>query len=244
MVEAIENSFIPLAIYNNKGGKDRVILEKFKEPSWNNPVVRIVSENGFDLVPRVAGNYQSIGLYNAMKNSLEKRNKEIPTYMKLLGEELAAVDNHNVKEKYFKMYCFWSGEKHLGKLNGVLSTKAGFMNGYEVVKVKYDERLVNDQHLEAYANKANCSPIAGRSYRYSDEDHLFYLQRTNYKYLPLTEIQKTKINSAVGSGFSGKQYLSPKQLKWLEKLENSSTFNENLLEVDIANGWAKMISNG
>ena len=48
--KAIESLFVPLAIFNNKGGKDKKILDKYGEPSWNNPVVRIVDEQGVDVV--------------------------------------------------------------------------------------------------------------------------------------------------------------------------------------------------
>ena len=44
IVEAIETYFIPLAIYNNKGGHDGEVLLMYNEPAWNNPVVRIVDE--------------------------------------------------------------------------------------------------------------------------------------------------------------------------------------------------------
>ena len=44
MVEAIESLFVPLAIFNNKGGKYKKILGQYGEPSWNNPDVRIVDE--------------------------------------------------------------------------------------------------------------------------------------------------------------------------------------------------------
>tara|TARA_B110000259_G_C13840037_1_gene332304 strand:+ start:179 stop:310 length:132 start_codon:yes stop_codon:yes gene_type:complete len=43
------------------------------------------------------------------------------------------------------MYCFWSGEKALGALDGVLSTQAGFSNHSEVVKVQYDSRLIQEE---------------------------------------------------------------------------------------------------
>ena len=66
MVEAIEDLFIPLVIHNNKGGKDRQILNQFNEPSWNNPVVRIVDSKGKNLTPRVSGNYSPKGLHQAM----------------------------------------------------------------------------------------------------------------------------------------------------------------------------------
>ncbi|MDG1058473.1 MAG: hypothetical protein P8O94_04525 [Flavobacteriaceae bacterium] len=53
----------------------------------------------------------------------------------------------NIKEKTFKMYCFWSGEKALGALDRVLSTQAGFSNHSEVVKVQYDSRLIQEEQL-------------------------------------------------------------------------------------------------
>src|SRR6187551_2627078 len=50
LVEAVETHFIPLAIHNNKSGKDAEVLKQYNEPAWNNPVVRIVDSNGADLV--------------------------------------------------------------------------------------------------------------------------------------------------------------------------------------------------
>nr|MCH9660623.1 thioredoxin family protein [Bacteroidota bacterium] len=70
MTEAIENEFIPLAIFNNKGGKDLKVLKKYKEPTWNNPVVRIVNDKGDNIVKRVAKDYSAKGLYNAMTAAL------------------------------------------------------------------------------------------------------------------------------------------------------------------------------
>jgi thioredoxin-related protein len=52
MTEAIENEFIPLAIFNNKKAKDLEILKKYNEPTWNNPVVRIVNSQGENIVNR------------------------------------------------------------------------------------------------------------------------------------------------------------------------------------------------
>jgi len=218
MVETIENEFIPLAIYNNKGGNDKKILTKYKEPSWNNPVVRIVDANGKDIIARIAGNYSAIALYKAMEAVLEKERKNIPEYMKLLGTELAAIKNNTIKETYFKMYCFWTGEKHLGEVNGVLATEAGFMAGHEVVKVKYDERLVDKKLLTQYAKNRDFTPIADNGkYRTATKDIQYYLQHTYYKFLPLTKLQKTKINSAIGNREPTEKYLSPKQLSWLKE---------------------------
>lgn len=238
MVEAIENLFIPLTIFNNKGGKDRAVLNKYDEPSWNNPVVRVVNGVGWDVIPRVSGNYSVIGLYQAMEKSLKAQGKEIPEYMSLLKADLLTFNTSKIKEKYYKMYCFWSGEKHLGAKEGVLSAKAGFMDGYEVVKVTYDADEIEERTLNQYARQAQISEIADNGqYRYSDKDHLFYLRKSPYQYLPLTELQKTRINSALGSGTSPRKYLSPRQLHWLDHLTPQQGKLTTLIDKDIEAAW-------
>ncbi len=235
MVEAIENVFVPLAIYNNKGGKDKQILQLYNEPSWNNPVVRLVNAKGDNVVERISGNYSAKALYYAMEDALKKANKPVPEYMKLLGAELSATKH--TEETYFEMYCFWTGEKHLGNANGVLATEAGFMGGHEVVKVKFDPNIIDKKQLTTHAKKANFNPIAKSAYRTASNDVKYYLKRSNYKFLPLTELQKTKINSALGRGINPNKYLSPKQLDWLESLKESKTKQNILFNTEFVKAW-------
>jgi len=240
LVEAIEDLFIPLVIHNNKGGKDREILNQFKEPSWNNPVVRIVDANGTGLVPRVAGNYSTKGLYNAMHTALTKTYTEIPEYMILLGKELSAV--HSTKEKYYSMYCFWTGEKQLGATEGVLNTEAGFMKGREVVKVTYNDRKVSVKELDSYAKRNNFTPITqDNSYRPASNDEDYYLRHTTYKYLPLSNLQKTKINSALGKRKNATIYLSPRQQKWLQEIKSNKSKREVLFDKSFATAWERKL---
>lgn len=240
LVEAIEDLFIPLVIHNNKGGKDRQILKQFNEPSWNNPVVRIIDENGSNLTPRVSGNYSAKGLYQAMHNSLTRSYTEIPEYMILLGKELTAVPS--TKEKYYSMYCFWTGEKQLGATDGVLNTEAGFMNGREVVKVTYDSREVDIKELDTYAKRNKFTPIDyDNSYRPANNDEDYYLRHTNYKYLPLSNLQKTKINAALGNRKNAAVFLSPRQQKWLKELKTKSLKKEVLFNQSFAVAWEKKL---
>lgn len=229
MTEAIENEFIPLAIFNNKGGKDATILKKYGEPSWNNPVVRIVNANGDNLVNRVASDYSAKGLYNAMLRSLKENGNDIPEYVKLLGTELSAT---NLKEKTYKMYCFWTGEKNLGAQEGVVTTQAGFQNG-EVVKLSYDPNTVSGEALDTYAKKNKMIPVANGKFRWSEKDEDYYLQHSEYKYIPLSPLQRTKINSALGAGRDATKFLSPSQIDWLQHIsaKNKAIFlNKNFEE--------------
>lgn len=236
MVDAIENEFIALAIYNNKGGADAKVLQRYGEPSWNNPVVRIVDAKGADLVKRVSGNYSALGLQQAMTMALKKQGKTIPAYMNLLGQDLTAIQGRNIEEQHYKMYCFWSGSKRLAESEGVLATESGFMNGYEVVKVTYDANVVDQSTLTKHAEQNQCTPISSHtSYRRSAKDDYYYLQHSDYKYIPLTNLQKTKINAALGSRNTvmAQQYLSPSQKKWLAAKATQKSF----LEVSFVDGW-------
>ena len=222
IVEAIENCFVPLAIHNNKGGKDREILDLYREPSWNNPVVRMVDAQGVDLIDRVSGNYTAPGLTTAMIKALEKANKSVPTYLDLLNQELQAKTSGNIQQQHYKMYCFWSGEGHLGQAEGVIATKPGFMNGYEVVEVLYDASKISEKALDHHAKSGNCSPLTNKANFRPDIDPQYYLKHSNFRYLPLTPLQRTKINSALGHKKSGTAYLSPQQLAWYQDLSQNS----------------------
>ena len=231
MTEAIENEFIPLAIFNNKGGKDLKVLEKYKEPTSNNPVVRIVNDKGDNIVKRVAKDYSAKGLYNAMTAALGNYGNPIPAYMKILGKELVTTqDTHNLKEEYFKMYCFWTGEKELGAQDGVLATQAGFMNQSEVVRVIFDADEITEEHLSNYAIANKMIPISKTQFQWSERDEDYFIQHSRFKFLPLTVVQKTKINSALGRKENPKQYLSPKQLQWLKKPSKTVYYNKDFFE--------------
>ena len=237
IVEAIESLFVPLAIFNNKGGKDKKILDKYREPSWNNPVVRIVDEQGVDVVKRIGNDYSALTLCKRMIASLLKSKKQVPEYLTLLKQELDRLVSSEIKEKTYKMYCFWSGEKALGALDGVLSTQAGFSNYSEVVKVQYDSRLIQEDQLTAYAKKNACSPLKSNSYKLASKDVHYYLQHTDYKYLPLTEVQKTKINSALGNRKATQVFLSPRQKERLKQIQKGAFKKENVVHTEFTVAW-------
>ncbi len=229
IVDAIENEFIPLAIFNNKGGADRKVLDHYGEPTWNNPVMRVVDSNGENIMKRLAGNYSAEGLVLYMSLALRTAGKGEPEYLNLLKEELTA---DNTETAYYKMYCFWSGESHFGAKDGVVSTEPGWMGGHEVVKVTFDNEVVSKKSLDQYAAKANCSPQTKGNYRI-DKDPQYYLKKSKYRYLPLSDIQKSKINAALGHGQDPTQYLSPTQIQWL----SDSSSKKVLYTEDLMSAW-------
>lgn len=88
IVDSIEQYFIPLAIYNNKGGKDRTVLKRYGEPSWNNPVVRIIDAEGENLIRRIAGDYSKSRVAQEVLGVLEKQQKGVSSDLRNLASGL------------------------------------------------------------------------------------------------------------------------------------------------------------
>lgn len=263
IVEAIEDEFIPLAIYNNKAGKDKKVLEKYNEPTWNNPVVRIVNENGDNIVRRLYSNYSLQGVTNSMINALLESNKIVPDYLHLFKKELD-TNQGTLKESYASMYCFWTGEKVLGSIDGVAETEAGFMDGKEVVRFKYNPKLVKYEELIKTAGKMKCADAAYtddahereiaeavtrkkakpiQAYR-SDRTPKYYLANTIYQYLPMSSYQSLKINVALSEGNSAIDLLSPRQQALLEYInKNIDQKWKAVYRDDFTSNWWKIYGN-
>ena len=209
IVEAIETSFIPLAIFNNKGGHDGEVLKMYNEPSWNNPVVRIVDEKGNDVSPRLSGNYSAAGLTNMMAGALIKTQGKSPVYLQLLADELNARQS-GTETVIYSMHCFWTGEALFGNVNGVIATTAGWQNGKEVVKVEYNPSIISSAQLDKISQQISCKVSSGDQFR-NDATPKYYLSNSRYRNIPLTELQKCRVNSALAEGLDPEVYMSPRQ---------------------------------
>jgi hypothetical protein len=85
-VDAAAEAFVPLCIYNNTGGgHDREVLQAFEERAWNNPVVRIITPDRRDLVPRIGRDWTVRAMATAMVAALGAAKREVPAYLKLLA---------------------------------------------------------------------------------------------------------------------------------------------------------------
>ena len=246
ILESIETYFVPLAIYNNKQGKDKIVLDLFGEPAWNNPVVRIVDAKLNPIVDRLNGNYTTYGLLSKITTTLLKTNQKIPKYLELFEEELQAKST-GTEKMTFGMYCFWSGEKTYGKLDGVVATKAGFVNGKEVVQVQYDPKKTSAKIILEEGRKSACADAvyldktqkldasvqierkSGSGFR-EDREVKYYLQHHDLRYIPMTETQSARVNSALA--------LSLEPTIYLQKVKSSSSKSgfENYIGKPISTG--------
>lgn len=237
-MEAIETEFIPLLVYNNKQGQDAQVLKRFKEPSWNNPVFRFLNHESKDIIPRKGSVWALAGVTERLVAALKKAKRDVPVYLKALHKEL----NVKTKTATFAMHCYWDGEAKLGSIEGVLGTRAGWYGGQEVVELRYDPETVALKSLIKEAKKFHCASkvyvpdqaglaiarkeVGGlaeiqrgavRDAKASDQK--FALNRSVYKYLPLTPCQATKVNAALRLSKDVQPCLSPRQQKLLTRIK-------------------------
>ncbi len=236
IVDAIENHFVPLAIYNNKGGEDAKILKQFEEPAWNFQVMRFIDSNGKDIIPRKDKVWSPTETATRIIEALEVAGKTVPDYLRTVTSNQST--NH-LKTAAFSMSCFWDGEAKLGGIKGVSETEAGWLDGHEVVKLSYDPEQINWPTLVKQARSYGCAnniyaPDSGtlektpnglsRTVKILDEskyrtarasDQKRHLRLSKLKDLSLNPIQSTKVNAALSRGDTNaiQTWLSPSQLE-------------------------------
>ncbi|MBL8745150.1 MAG: thioredoxin family protein [Phycisphaerae bacterium] len=242
IVEAAEDLFVPVAVFNNIEGADRAVLKSFNEPEWNNPVVRIVDAQRTELVPRVDGDYSPRGVVLAMAAALRKTGRAVPGYLSIMAEEFGS---HSREKAVYSMHCFWEGEARLGAVPGVLATRTGFQNGREVVEVTYDSARVRRQALDAAAKVIACTREAeGGPVTPSAKDDKYQLRGTPFESLPMTPAQASRMNAASGDPDVAKRVLSPRQAALLDQIQRSpkAGWPITIGREDIASAWREVAS--
>lgn len=220
VVEAIETLFVPVCVHNNAGGADAKALERFGEPSWNNPVVRFLDGRGQDVIARKDGVWSEAALVERMGEALVAAKVAIPRWFDLALLEARAAQSERA---VFAMYCFWEGQARLGGLDGVLDATPGFFDGREVVDVRYDPRRIALRDLASAAAEFDCARdvylpraadvaslpellrargkvLEGDVRRAPDSDDLRSLKRVRaLDLLPLTRAQAIRVNAELAA---------------------------------------------
>lgn len=234
LVEAIENEFIPVLVFNNRmTGMDSQLLKHFDEPSWNFQVIRFIDASGKDVIARRDRVWDIGGVASRMTKALEAAGRPVPRYLQAVALE---HDTGNLEIAAFAMACFWTGEYKLGKIEGVIQTEAGWFDGREVTLVTYHTGIIDLASLVEHAQKEECAqsvyaktttgyaessfPVKqfdNKHYRTaSKSDQKKQIQRwlNNHKNVHLTRMQMTKVNALMSESQSeALSWLSPRQLE-------------------------------
>lgn len=259
ILDAAETLFVPVVVYNNVKGDDERTLKSFRERSWNNPVVRIITPDRKALAQRVAGDYTVAGLASAMVEALEKERRNVPEYLRLLVDETSSR-KQGVQKATFAMHCFWEGEASLGNLPGVISTMPGFLQRKEIVEVEFDPNKISYSTLVQKAKTFKCAnsvfarsdaqqkeakKFVGSSAIRTDEtirpdkEPKYYLSKTAYRYVPMTALQAVRVNAAIGHRKDPDSFLSPSQVELLQLIKRhpSAKWSNAIGAEDLPYAW-------
>lgn len=238
LVDAIETEFVPVAIHNNKGGADAEALKRFGEPAWNNPVVRFVDASGRDVIAREDGVWSTDGIAQRMASALRAAKREVPAWLSLAVQE---TEPSSVERVTFAMHCYWVGQAALGGLDGVVGVKPGSIEGHEVVEVSYRPSRLALADLVKKSDALDCAvkvfaaseadakiarsvvgdraKVASEMSKAPASEYLYHLQHSNLRFLPLTELQATRVNSDLGLGRAPSRWLTPTQTALLVRVD-------------------------
>jgi len=262
LVDAVENLFIPLAIFNNNKGEDAKILELFNEPSWNNPVVRIVDNNNGALAPRLHNNWSLSGLATSMVYALQNASIEVPKYLEILVDEFLAKEN-GMEEASFTMNCLWMGEATLAEVDGVINTLAGFVDGKYVIQLKYNPSVIAYEGLVRAAQHLNCTDEIFvnnkeqreilnnfetdfkiselKNFKIDNEPKYYLFKHPDLNKVPMTFNQAKVINSLLAKGKDIAGCLTECQLEILNTIKNNPNIAwQNMVEVPFLEAYQKM----
>ena len=237
MVEAMETLFVPVVIRNNVEGYEREVLERYGEPTWNNPVIRFVDGDGKDVLPRKDRVWKTPDVLARMLAALEAAEQEVPAWLDVYAQETLPAETERA---VFAMHCFWVGQAKLGALDGVVRATPGWLDGAEVVDVEYLPERMAFSDLVGAAARVNCarrvytttdaqaealrardldaSPLAGDVGPAKPTDDLHDLARSPLRFLPLTPLQALRVNGALAAGEDGAAWLSPRQRAFAKRV--------------------------
>ena len=204
-------------------------MKEFNEPAWNFQVIRYLNAEGKDIIPRKDVVWTLDGNAKRMVETLKAAGRPVPEYLQSLAYTGQSKD---LAVAAVAQYCFWTGEVAIGKLDGVVSTEAGFYGGHEVTKVVYDPQRIDlagvvrgaaaGQKVDAVYVPAG-SPADGvsgvkpfgKGYRVAPaSDQMRQMQGYGpLLALPgLTEMQETKLNALIRTDRNqALAWLSPRQ---------------------------------
>ena len=240
MVELIADRFVPVAIFNNRSGRDADILRRYGERSWNNPVVRFLGPDGAELLPRLTDRYDALGLHEKITAMLETLGHDVPGYFRLLGRDLLLERGLSQCVSYTTP-CFWSGETSLAQHPAVITTDAGWLDGEEAVRVHFDPRVASRVELDAYARTEGFSRSESARFEL-DREPQFYLRKNPARHLPLTPAQRTQLNLAVPYRASPEDLLSPQQSAWLADPRLQLSSGDETYREDIRQSWPALVA--
>ncbi len=144
LAEALADAFVALRL----GRRQYNALQQPRQS------LLFLDETGKPLMPRSGQARSTDRLATRMIQALQAANRPVPRYLHAMAMEQDAAKH---KRAAFAMFCYWVGEYELGKIDGVISTEAGWLEGREVTLVRYHQDQLTLPELAQKAAEIKCA---------------------------------------------------------------------------------------
>jgi len=193
-----------------------VATRAFARP--RNAVLVLFAPAGVELSDAEWADANTAAGLDRLVGELSAEHRAVPGYLAALRDEYAGKPTESAS---FAVGCYWEGERDLGKLDGVVASRTGMLGSDEVVQVRFDPRVIDEAKLVATVKAMSCY----RGLRPGDAKLALDPQQQHdlsmhpeYFFLPLTAMQATKVNAALGAGDNPDVLLSPMQIRLKTRL--------------------------
>jgi len=206
------------------------------------PYLAVLDTKGKQIGERSTHKTSIAATLKMMCDGLLASKRDVPQWLEFVTHEL----NAKRETTAFAMGCFWSGERKLGGLDGVLATRVGGRKKKgEWVEVEFDPSEITYEELIKKATAMKCTSaviartdeqakiakkyvtkperifrddksLITRPKNPAADKHSIY-KNTHYGYLPMTLGQATRINA---KGKTAEVILSPSQILLLKQLKD------------------------
>ena len=144
LVEAVADEFIALKL-------DRRLDQG---PAAASHHLLFLNAVGQPLIPSPVHAQSAQEIAARMIQALKASQRLVPNYLHAASIEL---DTGKHKQAAFAMFCYWVGEYELGKIDGVVATEAGWLEGREVTLVRYHQDQLTLPDLARKAAEVKCA---------------------------------------------------------------------------------------
>lgn len=182
-----------------------------------NPLLRVLAPDGITLSRAQLANANTGAGLAEMVRLLEAAHRPVPHYLQLVCDEYSGRPTETAR---FAVGCYWEGERELGKLHGVVASRTGTIGKDEVVELKFDPKVVDATALAERAKHMSCFrgvPSAQAAIAEDPEQQHTLANHPEFSDIPMTPLQRTKVNAALWDHQDLTQFLSPRQIKLLQR---------------------------
>jgi hypothetical protein len=178
-----------------------------------NPLLSILAPDGVELTRLQLSNPNTGQGLAQMVRLLEAAHSPVPEYLRLVCDEFSGRPRETAR---FSVGCYWEGERELGKLPGVVASRTGTIGRDEVVEVHFDPTVVDASSLAAQAKQLSCFRGLASTQPalvQDDEQQHTLANHPEFAGIPMTPLQRTKVNAALYDKTDLTRLLSPAQLR-------------------------------